>query len=62
MSTPRTGERQAQRFRDLGYDIYDAGEERDIDTAADLAAVAETAPTTRTAGVARLVGLAPQVA
>lgn len=60
-STPHAGAWQAQRLRTLGYHLYDAGEERDIDTAADLVAVAEAAPETRTAGVARRIGLTAQV-
>jgi uncharacterized protein len=60
-STPQAGAWQAARLRTLGYHLYDAGEERDIDTAADLVAVAQAAPDTRTAGVARRIGLTAEV-
>jgi glycosyltransferase A (GT-A) superfamily protein (DUF2064 family) len=57
MSTPVTGERQERRLRDLGLTVRRAPLRRDIDTAADLAAVAAEAPGTRTAALAAAVGL-----
>jgi glycosyltransferase A (GT-A) superfamily protein (DUF2064 family) len=57
MSTPVTGERQERRLRDLGLTVRRAPLRRDIDTAADLAAVAAEAPGTRTAALAASVGL-----
>ncbi len=52
MSTPQTGARQARRLRRLGFTIFDAGRQRDIDTMSDLAAVARLAPHTRTGRLA----------
>jgi glycosyltransferase A (GT-A) superfamily protein (DUF2064 family) len=49
MSTPITGELQEQRLRALGQAVWQAPRCRDIDTAADLAAVSADAPWTRTA-------------
>jgi glycosyltransferase A (GT-A) superfamily protein (DUF2064 family) len=49
MSTPHTGWAQAERLRALGLHVRFARPRRDIDTAADLAAVAPTIPGSRTA-------------
>jgi hypothetical protein len=57
MSTPLTGDRQERRLRDLGLTVRRAAVRRDIDTAADLAAVADEAPGTRTAVLATALGL-----
>jgi glycosyltransferase A (GT-A) superfamily protein (DUF2064 family) len=57
MSTPVTGEQQERRLRHLGLSVYHAAWRRDIDTAADLAAVAGDAPGTRTATAAAALGL-----
>ena len=57
MSTPVTGDRQERRLRDLGLTVRRAPRRRDIDTAADLAAVAAEAPGTRTAVLAAALGL-----
>jgi hypothetical protein len=56
MSTPVTGERQERRLQALGLSVHRAGRHRDIDDAADLAAVAAAAPATRTARVAEALG------
>jgi glycosyltransferase A (GT-A) superfamily protein (DUF2064 family) len=52
MSTPWTGAAQERRLRRLGYEVVAGPVRRDIDTAADLAAVAAAAPFTRTARLA----------
>jgi uncharacterized protein len=62
MSTPRTGAAQERRLRALGFDIIAAPVQRDIDTAADLAAVAAAAPATRTARLAARLQLHRRVA
>jgi glycosyltransferase A (GT-A) superfamily protein (DUF2064 family) len=61
-STAQTGARQARRLRGLGCAVFDAGRRRDIDTAADLAAVARLAPASRTARTAHRFRLPAQVA
>jgi hypothetical protein len=48
MSTPDTGRAQLTRLRELDLDVQVAGEHRDIDTIADLAAVAAVIPNSRT--------------
>jgi glycosyltransferase A (GT-A) superfamily protein (DUF2064 family) len=50
MSTPHTGWAQAERLRALGLHVRFVSPRRDVDTAADLAAVASTIPGSRTAG------------
>jgi len=55
MSTPWTAAAQARRLRRLGYDVVAGPVRRDVDTAADLAAVAAAAPRTRTAQLAGAV-------
>jgi hypothetical protein len=57
MSTPLTGRRQERRLRVLGLPVDHAPVLRDIDTAADLAAVTAEAPGTRTARLAVALGL-----
>jgi len=52
MSTPWTGAAQERRLRRLGYEVGAGPVRRDVDTAADLAAVAAAAPGTRTAHLA----------
>lgn len=57
MSTSWTGRQQERRLQALGFRVHRAPVLRDVDTAADLAAVASVAPHTRTAAVAaRLAG------
>jgi glycosyltransferase A (GT-A) superfamily protein (DUF2064 family) len=51
MSTPITGQLQERRLLALGLAVRRAPLRRDIDTAADLAAVAAEAPWTRTAAL-----------
>ncbi|MEW6471312.1 MAG: DUF2064 domain-containing protein [Actinomycetota bacterium] len=62
MSTPWTGAAQERRLRELGYDVVAGPVRRDIDTAADLAAVAAAAPSTRTGRLAAALLLALDVA
>jgi glycosyltransferase A (GT-A) superfamily protein (DUF2064 family) len=62
MSTPMTGAHQRRRLRTLGLAVHRAPVRRDIDTAADLAAVAADAPDTRTAAVAAALGIGLRVA
>jgi glycosyltransferase A (GT-A) superfamily protein (DUF2064 family) len=57
-STPFTGVLQERRLRALGLTVDLLGTRRDIDTAADLAAVAESAPHTRTATELRRLAVA----
>ena len=57
MSTPVTGAHQQRRLRALGLAVHRAPVRRDIDTAADLAAVAADAPGTRTAALAAALDL-----
>jgi glycosyltransferase A (GT-A) superfamily protein (DUF2064 family) len=57
MSTPVTGAHQQRRLRALGLAVHRAPVRRDIDTAADLAAVAAGAPGTRTAALAAALDL-----
>jgi glycosyltransferase A (GT-A) superfamily protein (DUF2064 family) len=57
MSTPVTGAHQRRRLRALGLAVHRAPVRRDIDTAADLAAVAADAPGTRTASLAAALDL-----
>ncbi|HET9692131.1 MAG TPA: DUF2064 domain-containing protein [Acidimicrobiales bacterium] len=53
MSTPATGAAQRERLVQLGWRVVDLPVLRDIDRAADLAAVAAAAPGTATAAVGR---------
>jgi glycosyltransferase A (GT-A) superfamily protein (DUF2064 family) len=52
MSTPWTASAQERRLRRLGYEVEAGPVHRDVDTAADLAAVAAAAPGIRTARLA----------
>jgi uncharacterized protein len=56
MSTPRTGEIQRARLRAAGLRVAELPSLRDVDTAADVAAVACQAPHTRFAARARELG------
>jgi glycosyltransferase A (GT-A) superfamily protein (DUF2064 family) len=62
MSTPVTGAHQERRLRSLGFAVVHAPLLRDVDTAADLAALARAAPGTRTAALARRLGIGAEVA
>ncbi|MFD9886594.1 DUF2064 domain-containing protein [Streptomyces alboflavus] len=61
MSTPTTGAVQRARLTAAGLRVRDLPVLRDVDTAADAAAVAAAAPDTRFAGeLARLAGAGPR--
>lgn len=53
MSTPHTGAAQRRRLEDAGLRVADLPRLRDVDTAADAAAVAAVAPDTRFAAALR---------
>ena len=57
MSTSRTHAAQVARLRGAGLRVAALPQLRDVDTAADLAAVARGAPGTRTAALARRLGV-----